>query len=206
MVNLRSAAHRPEGKTVDFLVGLEGIARKLDAHITQHTRVVSIIIATVPGAWTALDLHLRLVVLGLSADDDTTPVTGFALSGSLFRGEYDRSGGRALCDEFAAPLADERSLGLLVALDDGTRLDGQFGSVGDIDPSFQQIGAFLQGLLAGEYKFGITVADLVSLGILAVVHLAEEEMVTRLDSSVSSPGIFLRGSHVRVVVVVVTAA
>ena len=67
-------------------------------------------------------LQPRLVVLSLAAENDATPVARLSAAGSLFRCKDDRLCGRTLGDELAATLCDECRLGLLVALDDRSRL------------------------------------------------------------------------------------
>ena len=151
-------------------------------------------------------LHLILVVLGLAADDDTSPVTGLSASGTLFRCEYDRSRCRALCDELSSSFHDERCLCLLVTLDDGAWLYCQLSSVSYVYPSFQQVGAFFQCLLACEYELSVAITNLVAVGILAVVHFREEQMVACFQTTVGAPYVFLLVvSAVSVVVIVTTA-
>lgn len=50
MVDLGFATDGAESDTVDFLVGLERIACKLDTYIGEDTRVVLVVVATVLGA------------------------------------------------------------------------------------------------------------------------------------------------------------
>ena len=139
------------------------------------------------GTRATLYLHLVLVVARLATEYDASPVARLALASSLFRGKYDGFCSRALGYQFAATLGDERSLGLLVALDYGARFDGQFGPVGYVHPSLEQIGPLLQCLFAGEDKFGIAIAYLPAVGILCIVGLAEQDVVARLQSAVSPP-------------------
>ena len=110
------------------------------------------------GARTTLNLHLCLVVLCPAAEDNASPVAGFALSLWHLRGKHDRLCGGALCNQFSASFGYQGSLGLFVALDHSAWFNGQCGSVGNIHPAFEQIGAFLQGLVAGEHKFLVAVA------------------------------------------------
>ena len=118
---------------------------------------------------TAFDLHYLLDVEGVAAEDDSAPVAGLALSLLLFGGEDDGLGGRALSEELAAPFDDECGLGVFVAFDDGTGFDGQFGTFTHIDPSLEEISAFLEGLLAGEDDFLVTVSDFFSVGVCFTV-------------------------------------
>ena len=63
MVDLRSRSHRTERDGIDLLVLLEGIAGELAAHVTQSTRTVGIVAASVRSAGTALDLLLAVPLL-----------------------------------------------------------------------------------------------------------------------------------------------
>ena len=90
VVDLGAITHRTKCEAVNLLVLLEGIAGKLDAHVAQYSRIVGIVIAAVLGARTTLNLLLLLVVLSFTAENDASPVTGFAATCCLLRGEYDR--------------------------------------------------------------------------------------------------------------------
>ena len=83
-VYLCAGTYRTEGQTINLLILLEWITGKLDAYIAQGSRVVSIICAAMLGTRTALYLLLSLVVLSLTAENDTTPVARLSAAGSLF--------------------------------------------------------------------------------------------------------------------------
>ena len=74
MVDLCARTYRSESQAVDLLVCLERIACELDTSIAQNARVVAVVVAAMLCARTALNLHLVLVVLSLSAEDDAAPV------------------------------------------------------------------------------------------------------------------------------------
>ena len=74
MVDLCARTDRTESQAVNLLVCLERIASKLDTGIAQNARAVAVVVAAVLCARTALYLHLVLVVLSLSAEDDAAPV------------------------------------------------------------------------------------------------------------------------------------
>ena len=213
VVNGRSGSHGSESQTIDLLVFLERIASELNAHILQVARVVVGISASVLGAWTSLDLLVEhaVVVRSLAAEDDAAPVTGLTATGSHLRGEDDRACLCAFGDELATWLGDEGSLGVLVALDDGARLDGQFSTVSDVHPSFEQVGAFLNSLLALEDEVLVAVADDDTVGIVLAV-VVEENVVAGLEATVGGPVVDDRRSAVvaavvaGAIVVVVTAA
>ncbi len=76
VVDLRSRSHRTERDGIDLLVLLEGIAGELATHVTQGTRTVGIVAASVRSAGTALDLHGPLVVHTATAENDTAPSPG----------------------------------------------------------------------------------------------------------------------------------
>ena len=136
MVNLRLLAHRTECQTVDLLVCCERIAGELNTYVAQNSGVVVVVVAAVLGARATFNLLLRSVGASLAAEDDAAPVARSAATGSLFRCEYNRLCLGALCYELSATLSYECSLGVLVALDYGSRFDGQFSAVGDVDPTF----------------------------------------------------------------------
>ena len=178
MVNLRSAADRAERESVNLLVGGEGVAGKLYAHVADDAAVVVVVVAAVLGARAALDLHLDLIVASLAADDETAPVARLTAASGILGREDDRLLGRALGKELAATLNDEGSLGLLVALDDCARLDGERCAVGNVDPALEGVGALLQRLLAIEDEALVAVADYVTF---------EEEIVAGLQAAVLAP-------------------
>ena len=186
MVYLRTATYRAECNTVDFLVAFERITGKFYTYIADDTRVVAVIAATVFGTGTALDLHLSLIVTGVTADDESAPVARFTVAFGLFRGKYDRFLGSTLSIEFSAGFYNESGFGVFVAFDDGARFDGEFGSTGDVNPAFEQVSAFGECLFSGEDELLIAVADDVAV---------EQQTVAALVSSVSS-----------IVVVIVVAA
>ena len=95
------------------------------------------------GTRTTLYLLLSLVVLSLTAENNATPVARLSAAGSLFRCKDDRLCGCTFGDEFTATLCDECRLGLLVALDDSSRFDGELSTFCNIYPSFEEISAFL---------------------------------------------------------------
>ena len=197
MVNLCTATDGTKGQSVDFLVCFKGISGKLNSDVAQYARVVSIVIAAMLRAGTTFNLHLLLVILGFSTEDDTTPVARFTVSNSLFRGEDDRCRGAALGNQFTATLADERSLSLFVTLDDGTRFNSQFSSIGDIDPSLKQVGALFHCLFAFEDKLCIAIANLCTIYFFAVISLIEENVVAGLYAVVITPGVFLLCRRIR---------
>ncbi len=178
VVYLRGVAHRTEGYAVYFLVHVEREAGKLHAYVAQHARVVVCVGAAVLRARPALNLRLAGVVGSLSAEDYTAPVAGLALSLGLCRGKHDGFCGRALGNKLAAAFGNERGLGLLVALDDGTRLNGEFRAVGNVHPALERVNALLQGLLARKHKLLVAVANLVAV---------EKQVVGRLESAVGTP-------------------
>ena len=94
------------------------------------------------GTGTALDLHLSLIVTGVTADDESAPVARFTVAFGLFRGKYDGFLGSTLSIEFSAGFYNESGFGLFVAFDDSARFDGEFGSTGDVNPAFEQVSAF----------------------------------------------------------------
>ena len=114
---------------------------------------------------------------GASAEDETSPVARAALSLGLLGGEDDRFACRTLGVEFTATLYDKRSLGVFVAEDDSTRLDGERSAVSDIYPSVEEVFAFLERLRAGEDKLVVAVAD----------GVAEEEVVRCAQTAVFRP-------------------
>lgn len=175
MVDLGFATDGTEGDTVDFLVGLERIACKLDTYIGEDTRVVLVVVAAVLGAGATLYLLLGLVVVGASAEDKSAPVARTALSARHLGSEDDRRVGCTLGEEFATTLDDERGFGVFVALDDGAGFDSQFGPVSDIDPPFEQVGTAAQGLLAREDKLVVAVAD--DVAIIEEVVVSDESTV-----------------------------
>ena len=136
MVNLRLFAYGTERQTVDFLVCCEWISCELDTYVTQYTGIVVVIVAAVFGARTTFNLLLRSVGAGLAAEDDAAPVARSAATGCLLGCEYNRLCLRTLGYELSATLSYEGSLGVLVALDYGSRFDGQFSAVGDVYPTF----------------------------------------------------------------------
>ena len=136
MVNLRLFAYGTERQTVDFLVCCERIAGEFDTYVAQNSGVVVVIVAAVFGARTTFNLLLRSVCASLAAEDDAAPVARPAAAGSLLGCEYDRLCFRTLGYELSATLGYEGSLGVLVALDYGSRFDGQFSAVGDVYPTF----------------------------------------------------------------------
>ncbi len=186
VVDLCARTNGTQGQTIDFLVLLEWITSELDANIAQSTRVVGIVVATMLGARTTLNLLFALVGLGFATEDDAAPVAWLATSCCFFGSEYDRSIFGSLGDELAATFCDEGSFGLLVALDDGARLDGELCSVSDIYPSLEEISAFLQCLLACENELLVAIADFCSIGIFLAV-LAEEDVVASLQATVGCP-------------------
>ena len=197
-----ASAYRAQGETIDFLVFLEGITGKLDAHILQRATVVVGVGATMLGARTTLDLlgQHAIVVGSLTADDQATPVARTTAACSLLRGEHDGLVGGTVGNELATRLHDERGLGVLVALDDGASRDGQRGAIGHIHPTLEQVGAAVKGLVALEHKVLVTIANDVALGgLLAVV--GKEHVVAGLESTVFRPHIFLRGRRCRIIIV-----
>ncbi len=84
MVNLCARTYRTEGKTIDLLILLERVTGKLDAYIAQGSRIVGIVVAAMLCTRTTLYLFLSLVVLSLTAEDDTAPVARFSAASSLF--------------------------------------------------------------------------------------------------------------------------
>ena len=138
------------------------------------------------GTRTTLYLLLSLVVLSLTAEDDATPVARLSAAGSLFRCEDDRLCGCTLGDEFSATLCDECCLGLLVALDDSSRFDGELSTICNIYPSLEEISAFLQSLLACEDEFLVAVANLCSVGVFLVI-CSEEDVVASLQAAIGCP-------------------
>ena len=160
MVDLRSRSHRTERDGIDLLVLLEGIAGELAAHVTQSTRTVGIVAASVRSAGTALDLHRPLVVHTATAENDTAPIARPTAAGRHLGGEDDRLALRAFGPQLAARLYDERCLGLLVALDNRTRSQRQARTVGDIAPAFQQVGTFGKRVVALDLELLTSVADL----------------------------------------------
>ena len=205
VVNLSAVAHRAEGEAIDFLIGLERIACKLNTHIAQRARVVGIVVAAMLGAGATLNLHFLLVVLGLAAEDHTAPVTRPAAALGLLGGEHDRAGDCAMGEEFAATLHDEGGLGVFVALDDGAGLDGQFGSIANVDPALQEVGAFLQGLLALEDKLLVAISNFCSISVFLAI--GEEDVVASFQTTIGRPDVScgLATISTVVVVVVVTA-
>ena len=177
VVDLRTATDRTEGDTVDLLVGLEGIAGKLDTDITECSGRVAIVVATVLRARATLNLLLGLVVLGTTAEDQSSPVARTTLTGRLSGREDDRCIGSTASIEFAATFYNQSRLALLFATDDGTGFNGQFGPLRDIDPTAQDIGALPEGLLAHEDKFIIAIAD----------GVAKEEIVCGLEATILRP-------------------
>ena len=143
------------------------------------------------GSRTTLDLHLFLVVSGLSTKDDATPVAGFSATLGLFRSKHDGLLCRALSNQFAATLSNEGSLGLLVALDHRTLFNGQFGAVSDINPTLQQVGAFLQCLFSCKHKFLVTIAYLTAFGVFTAIRFREQQMVAGPDSTIGGPNVVL---------------
>ena len=136
MVNLRLLAHRTECQTVDLLVCCERIAGELNTYVAQYSGVVVVVVAAVLGARTTFNLLLRSVGASLAAEDDAAPVARPAAAGSLLGCEYDRLCLRTLGYELSATLSYEGSLGVLVALDYGSRFDGQFSAIGDVYSTF----------------------------------------------------------------------
>ena len=140
IIDRRTAADRPEGDGVDFVVDRVLDTGKLATYILQHTRVVGIVVTAVFAAYAALDGLLALVVLGFTQEDDTAPVARFTAARSLSRREDDRTLFRALGNEFAAPLYNQGSLGFFLTLDNHTRLDGEGSPLGYIYEPAQVIG------------------------------------------------------------------
>ena len=136
------------------------------------------IVAAVFCARTAFNLCLASIVRCFSAENQTAPIARLALSLGSIRREDNGRVFRALRDEFSTALHDDGRHSLLVAFDDGSRLDGQFGTVSHIHPSFQQISSFLQGLLAREDELLVAVADLV---------VVEKQVVGRFQAAVGGP-------------------
>lgn len=171
MVDGRAAAHRAKGKTIDFLILLERIAGELYAHIFQDTGVILSIIAAVLCAWTTLYLLCEnaIVVWCLSAEDDTTPVSRLALSGNFLRCEYDWCCLSTAGDKLATRLSDECSLRLLITLDDCSRLYGQCCSVGNVNPSLQNICSLFQCRVTLEDKLLVAVTYLCSVRVVGTV-------------------------------------
>ena len=165
-----------ESQTVDFLILLEGVSCKLDTHILEHTRIVLRFVAAVLCARTALNLlgEHTIVVGSFTTEDYAAPVAGLTGSRCLLGCKDDRLLIGAAGNELAARLSDEGSLRFLVALDDGSRLDGQGGAVGYIDPSLEGVGAFLQCCVAGEDESLLAVANLSAVGVVAAVGVEED--------------------------------
>ena len=84
------------------------------------------IVATMLGTRATLDLCLAGIVRSFATEYQATPVARTALAFGLFRCKHNRCRFGALGNEFAATLYNESSHGLLVALDNGTRLNGKF--------------------------------------------------------------------------------
>ena len=138
------------------------------------------------GTRATLYLLLSLVVLSLTAEDDATPVARLSAACSLFRCKDDRLCGCTLGDEFTATLCNECRLGLLVALDDSSRFDGELSTICNIYPSFEEISAFLQSLLACEDELLVAVTNLCSVGVLLIV-CSEENVVAGFQAAIGCP-------------------
>ena len=174
MVHGRAAANRTESQAIDFLVGVEGITGELYTDIAVDAGVVAVVVTSVDCGRATLDLHCLLVVAGLSADDESAPVAGTPLPGSLCRGHYHRRVLRAVHLDISSGFHDERRHSLLVALDDGSGGYAEFRSGIHIDPSLEQIDTLLKSHVAGKVEVLGTIAEFLALVeeyALAVGHV-----------------------------------
>ena len=190
VVDARAAAHAAQGKAVDFLVRFEGISSKLDTHVREHTAVVRCIRAAVVRARTSFNLLVACVVRCLAAKDEAAPVAGLSLALGLARGEDDGLRSGAFGNELAAAFHNQRTFRLLVAADDGARLNGELRAGGHVDPALQRVGTLLQRLLAVEDQFLVAVAD----GVVV-----KEQVVGGAQAAVGGPVAFGRGGYLVVV-------
>ena len=101
MVELCATSYRAQGQTIDFLILSEWITSKLNTHITQYTRVVCIVIASMLGAWSSFYFHFLLIVYSLSTEDDTTPISRLTIAFGLCRCKHNGCCRRAFSNEFS---------------------------------------------------------------------------------------------------------
>ena len=66
----------------------------------------------------------------------------------------------------------------------------QCRTVGDINPSFEQIGTFLQGLIAFEDKLLVAVTDNGAISIILSI-LVKKNVVAGFDTTVNRPSVLL---------------
>ena len=115
------------------------------------------------GSGATLNLLGALIVQPLAADDETTPVAGPTLAGSLCRSHDDRLIGSAFHLAVTARLYDECGHCALVALDYCAGGDTEFCSFIHIHPTFQEIRPLWQSYIAGEMEVLRAVAELVAV-------------------------------------------
>ena len=121
-----------------------------------------------------------LIVLCLTTDNQTAPITGFALSFRHFRGKYDRIILLSFGYQFSARFYNQGSLCVFITFDDSSRFNGQCRTCSHINPSFQQVCTFGKGLGSFEYKFLVTISYYCSFFVFRLI-LIEQQMITRLD-------------------------
>ena len=116
ILELRSAADGGDGKAVELLIRRSGVARELNADVTEDTAVVGVARSTavrlrrirraVAGAF---DRDRSAAIDDAVADDDqSTPVAGLACAGGPGRREDDRVCGRALRVQLRAARDEQR--------------------------------------------------------------------------------------------------
>ena len=179
MVYLRTVSYRAESDSVNLLVLLERIPRKLYADVTQDARIICVVRTAVRGARTSFYLHDVFVVPGIATKNQPSPVARFPLSGRHFGSEYNRCIHCSLGYQLSARFYDQGGTGLFVALDDGACLNGQCGAVCDVTPTFHQVSASFQVLMIFYLKglFSVsddvfTVNNVVTLSAVLVVRTA----------------------------------
>ena len=153
MVDGCTATDRTKSDSVDFLVCFERITGKFHADVLIDTGIVTVVINTESCTRTTFYLFGSLIVLGFTADYQATPVTGLAVTRSLFGSHYDRSFFGSFHFYVTAGFYYKGGFGLLVAFNDCTCGNSQLGSAGNVYPTFQEVSSFFQCYVTGKYKF-----------------------------------------------------
>ncbi len=158
----RAVADRLCGDRVDFLVGLEHVARITDLDVAQDTRVVVRIVPAVHELLVELAAArgsgIALVVRRIAGQHDAAPILRLRIAAGdtvARAGEDDRCVRLAVRDQLGAWIDVQVIGGVAAAGHDRARFDGQGRAVGvevaDLDEAFEDPGGVVgQGHVAGD--------------------------------------------------------
>ena len=139
MVDLRPRSDTSESHPVDFLVRIKRITCKFDPHITQYSWIIRIVISSVLGTQSSFNSHFSLIIHRFSAQDNTSPISGFTRTDRFVGSKHNRSILSTPGNQFTSRLGNNRCFGGFIPFYDRTCFYFERRTIGNIQPPFHHI-------------------------------------------------------------------